>query len=603
MIARHKYLGIAQRCVGLLISSYLINLPASAVANPMPEELIGVWKSQEVAPSTATGMLAIDGRKSQWQATIAGAHVPVQRTESAIHFVLPNNAGEFRGRLVDQKIVGHWIQPANEINENRYATPLELSTTGERTWRGKIKPLEAHLSLWMSIQRASDGSLTAVIRNPELNLFRRNAYQVDVHDESTVTFLDTKNHTQTFEGKMTTVAGKKFLTSIRLPGFTTPTSFTACKEGETLGFIPRLTGDDPHLDSKPIEENDGWKTASLNDVGLDEQPLAQLIAKILHVDPLNNPFPVHSLLIARHGKLVLEQYFYGFNRERTHSMRSASKTFAPLLVGIAREHGAKVETDTSVYSQFPEYKDFANSDPRKEKITVRDLMTMTSGLACDDNDDNSPGNEDVMQQQTVQPDWYKYTLDLPMARDPGGDQAVYCTAGINLLGGIVRHATRTWLPEFFRENVAMPLQIRTYYWNLMPSGDGYAGGGLYLRPRDQLKLAQLYLNGGVWNGKRVVSKEWVERSTSRQSTFGLTLGADHDYGYGWHLYHFEIGGQSYRAYAAGGNGGQIVMVIPELDLVVGFTGRAYGEFPKWYKWQTELVPQFIIRAATSASTG
>src|SRR5207237_4320189 len=120
--------------------------------------------------------------------------------------------------------------------------------------------------------------------------------------------------------------------------------------------------EDPQLDSKPIEGDDGWKTASLNNVGLDEQPLVQLIAKILQVDPLNNPFPIHSLLIARHGKLVLEQYFYGFNRERTHTMRSASKTFAPLLVGIAREHGAKVGIDTPVYSQFPEYKEIANSD-------------------------------------------------------------------------------------------------------------------------------------------------------------------------------------------------------------------------------------------------
>jgi CubicO group peptidase (beta-lactamase class C family) len=280
-------------------------------------------------------------------------------------------------------------------------------------------------------------------------------------------------------------------------------------------------------------------------------------------------------------------------------MRSASKTFAPLLVGIARDRGAKIDIDTPAYAQFPEYKEFANPDPRKPKITVRDLMTMTSGLACDDNDENSPGNEDVMQQQTVQLDWYKYTLNLPMARDSGGDQAVYCSAGINLLGGIVRNATHTWLPEFFYENVAKPLKIKTYQWNLMPSGDGYAGGGLYLRPRDQLKLGQLYLNRGVWNGRRVVTKDWVERSTSRQSSFGPTLGADHDYGYGWHLYHFEVGGHNYRAYAAGGNGGQIVMVIPDLDLVVGFTGGAYGEFTKWYKWQTELAPQFIIPAATS----
>jgi CubicO group peptidase (beta-lactamase class C family) len=375
--------------------------------------------------------------------------------------------------------------------------------------------------------------------------------------------------------------------------------FQRRKIAVAAGFHPSSGGD--YRYRKPVSEDDGWATADLKDVALDSRQIGELIGKILHADPVDNPLNLQSLLIARQGKLVLEEYFYGFEKDRTHDMRSASKTFAPLLVGIAHDHGAKVEIDTPVYAQFPEYKEFANPDPRKSKMTVRDLMTMTSGLACDDNDENSPGNEDVMQQQTAQRDWYKYMLDLPMVRDPGGDQAVYCSAGINLLGGVVRNATHTWLPEFFYENVAEPLQIKTYHWNLMPNGDGYAGGGLYLRPRDQLKLGQLYLNGGVWNGKRVVTKDWVDKSVSRQSTFGKTLGADHDYGYGWHLYHFEVGDHSYRAYAAGGNGGQIVMMIPDLDLVVGFTGGAYGEFAKWYKWQTELVPKFIIPAAASTT--
>jgi CubicO group peptidase (beta-lactamase class C family) len=442
----------------------------------------------------------------------------------------------------------------------------------------------------MSIQRVPDGSLTAIIRNPEFNLFRRNIYRVDASDRA-LTFFDSKDSRNNFKGKM---AANGTELAARVPSLDRELLFKRQKSQQAVGFYPRTTNDYNY--QRPSETDDGWSTAQASDVDVGPKPIAELIDKILHVDPTNNPLNIHSLLIARHGKLVLEEYFYGFQREQPHDMRSASKTFAPLLVGIAQNKGAKIDIDTPVYSQFAEYKEFANPDPRKSKIAVRDLITMTPGLACDDNDDASPGNEDVMQQQKAQSDWYKYTLDLPMARDPGGDQAVYCSAGINLLGGIIRNTTHAWLPEFFHENVAKPLQIKTYHWNLMPTGDGYTGGGLYLRPRDQLKLGQLYLNGGVWNGKRVISKDWVERSTSRQSTFGKTLGADHDYGYGWHLYHFEVGDRSYRAYAAGGNGGQIVMVIPDLDLVVGFTGGAYGEFPKWYKWQTELVPQFIIPA-------
>jgi len=559
-----------------------------------PNSIIGLWASEWTVPSPASGELTIEAKTAGWRATIAGLTARVQRDTETITFTLPNDTGEFRRRFVNsKKIVGHWIQPANRINNNRYATPVELLQNGDNLWRGKVEPLDARLSLYLWIRQADGGSLAAIIRNPEFNLFRRNVYHVEKRGNA-VTFSDRKNPSNDFGAKLE--PGDAQLMA-HLPNIDGELIFKRREIADAAGFRAGSRGDYEYR--KPAMMNDGWATADLKDVGLDSKLIAELIGKILDADPVNNMLNVHSLLIARHGKLVFEEYYYRSTRDQPHTMRSASKTFAPLLVGIARDKGAKIETDRSVYSQFPEYKEFADADPRKSKITVRDLLTMTSGLACDDNDENSPGNEDVMQQQTSQLDWYKYTLDLPMARDPGADQAVYCSAGINLLGGIVRNITHTWLPEFFYENVAKPLQIETYYWNLMPSGDGYVGGGLYLRPRDQLKLGQLYLNGGVWNGKHVVRKDWVERSISRQSTFGKTLSADHDYGYGWHLYHFEVGDHSYRAYAAGGNGGQIVLVIPDLDLVVGFTGGAYGEFTKWYKWQTELVPQFIIPAATS----
>ena len=584
---------------------FLILVVSAIAAKAEEADVTGLWQG-ELSPGPHEALqVQIDGTKLQWLASAKSGNstlsTPVQKDQSKIRFVLGD--GEFRGRLIDPNtIVGHWIQPANEIYNNRYATPLVLSKIGNNMWGGKAESIEKRLSLWMSVKRGADGSLSAVIRNPEFNLFRRSVYHVGVHGNA-VTFTDAKNPSEKFEATLLSGGKEKILQVPRLRPELPPIVFRYCNEPEkALGLVPDLLRYDPYLYSKPTQQDDGWKTASLSEVGLDQKPLSELIERILRVDPLDNPLPIHSLLIARHGKLVLERYFYGFGSTRTHDMRSASKTFAPLLVGIAHERGARIGVDSPVYAQFPEYKNFANPDARKSKITVRDLMTMTSGFACDDNDENSPGNEDVMQRQTSEPDWYKYTLDLPMARDPGGDQAVYCSAGINLLGGIVRNATHTWLPELFYENVAKPLQIKMYHWNLMANGDGYSGGGLYLRPRDQVKLGQLYLNGGVWNGKRVMSKEWVERSTSYQSTFGETLGADHDYGYGWHLYHFEAGDHSYRAYAAGGNGGQIVMVIPDLDLVVGFTGGAYGEFAKWYKWQTELVPQFIIPSATSITS-
>jgi CubicO group peptidase (beta-lactamase class C family) len=356
--------------------------------------------------------------------------------------------------------------------------------------------------------------------------------------------------------------------------------------------------------TKPIAGNDGWPTASLGEVGIATEPIAALIEKIVAADPTDNPADIDSLLIARHGKLVLEEYFHGYDEERPHDMRSASKTFAPVLVGIARAHGIDLGPGTSVYPLFPEDKPFAHWDARKEQVTLQALMTMTSGFACDDNDDASPGNEDNMQNQSTQPNWYKYILDLPMATDPGSKHAVYCSADLNLIGGAVSHASHSWLPQFFDDYLARPLQFHIYHMNLMPTGEAYLGGGLYLRPRDELKLGQLYLSGGIWDRRRILSQDWVQLSTRAYSTFDpqTEYDAPHEYGFGWHINWLHVGDRLFRTYSAGGNGGQIIMVIPDLDLVVGLNGGSYGEFAKWYRWGLQLVPQYIIPAALGQKT-
>jgi CubicO group peptidase (beta-lactamase class C family) len=156
---------------------------------------------------------------------------------------------------------------------------------------------------------------------------------------------------------------------------------------------------------------------------------------------------------------------------------------------------------------------------------------------------------------------------------------------------VTRNATGTWLPEFFRANLAQPLDIRHYHFNLMPNGDGYGAGGLYLRPRDQLKLGQLFLAGGVWNGRRVVSSDWVAQSTREHAIY-----SGHSYGLAWHLRTVAVGTRRYSLYAAEGNGGQLVIVVPDLQLVVQFSGGNYGAFPVWIKCVTELLPGFILPA-------
>lgn len=278
------------------------------------------------------------------------------------------------------------------------------------------------------------------------------------------------------------------------------------------------------------------------------------------------------------------------------------------MLGAAMREGFEVGPGTPIYELMTSRGPFANPDPRKVRITLAHLMTHTSGLACDDNAENpiSPGNEDLMQSQRTQPDWWKYTLDLPMAHEPGVRYA-YCSGNMNLMGGALTTATRTWLPEYFDRTVARPLQFAAFHWNLAANGEGYLGGGSWLRPRDLLKVGQAYLDGGVWRGRRIVHASWVAESTAPRmhispSTTGIPAERFGDYygegddAYAWHLTELRVGETVYRGYNANGNGGQILLVIPDIDLAVVFTGGNYRQGGIWSRWPYDIVGAQIIPA-------
>jgi len=560
-----------------------------------PDELVGLWGSESLLGPLVKGELTVDGRMTQWRARIGGFDVPVRAADRTVSFTLPGQSGEFRGQLRDagKQIAGHWIQGAGPYPyNNRYASPVELVEVAPRVWRGTVNPLEQRISFYLQVDRSSAGGLTAFIRNPEANLFRGRTWDVQVNDRAVL--LSNKN--QRLEGKLD--RDNQLLWLGVLDG-QPPLAFSRRDRSTAVGFYPRASPSE-YAYQVPIAENDGWKVGSQSDAGLDARRISELVVKILNATPsLSNPVNIHSLLIARHGKLVLEEYFYGFEKHRAHDMRSASKTYASVLVGMVHDHSPTFGPDSAVYPLFKKYEAFSNWDQRKAKMKVRDLLQMTTGYYCDDADDAAPGAEDNMQNQNKQPDWYKYTLDLPMASDPGGDQAVYCSIDSNLAMGTVRQVTGEWIPDFFNAHFAKPLQITSYFMNLMPTGEAYGGGGLYLRPRDELKLGQLYLSGGVWNGQRLVSEQWVRESLSLRAHFKqrMDIDVDHGYGYAWHTRPLQVGGRVVRDYYAGGNGGQLVIVIPDLDMVVAMNGGDYGEGRKFFRWEIELLPQYILAAA------
>ena len=336
--------------------------------------------------------------------------------------------------------------------------------------------------------------------------------------------------------------------------------------------------------------------------------MTALVRRIAAVDPADRRASlIHSVLVAHRGRLVLEEYFYGFDRDTTHDLRSAGKTFASVLLGAEMLRGTPIGPDTPLYPLLARRGPFANSDPLKARITLAHLMTHSSGLACDDNDEDSPGQEDRMASQAAQPDWWRYTLDLPMAHEPGAHYA-YCSATMNLVGAALTEASGLWLPELFDRAVARPLQFGPYHWNLMPNGEGYLGGGAYLRPRDLLKIGQAWLDGGVWNGRRIVDQAWTARSTApaipitpettglAPERFGDHYGGGGVDGYAWHLGTIGPAGRRYRTYAATGNGGQMLIVVPELELAVVFTAENYRQGGIWSRWGDELVGAILVPA-------
>lgn len=578
------------RILPIALLAPLCMLSAAALAAPFSPT--GLWGTEQSFGSPIHGTLVIDGRSLHWHATIGGYSLRVRHKGGHIDFSLPDDRGTFRGTLdkTAGEIIGQWIQPRGRVYNTAYATPIVLRQIERNVWQGIVDPEREHLTLYLNVTAAKgNGQLLGSFRNPGFNFGRDDPYAIGIKGND-VTLTSMRNKSDTLSAEYQ--PDQKVLV-LHVRQLDEPLRLTRRNRDSAVAFYPETPATSSYTYRIPVREDDGWSTADLDAVGLNEKPLAELVERILttHYHGFHTPY-IHSMLIARHGKLVLEKYFYGHDREQTHDMRSASKTLTGVLVGLALAHGANFKLDTPVYSLFPQYKHLQHLSARKRGITVKDLLTMTSGLACDDDRSGSPGNEETMQLQHEQPDWYRYTLDLPMARSPGGKQAVYCTAGINLLGGIVRNATRTPLPEFFYRYLARPLDIRDYHINLMPTGGAYMGGGIRMRPRDQLKLGQLYLDGGLWNGHRVVPGTWVRKSLTIYSHFG----PDHGYGFAWHVIDVKSHGKSYRLFEAGGNGGQFVLIIPKLDMVVGFTAGNYGDYRTWYPFMTRLVPEYIIPA-------
>ena len=326
----------------------------------------------------------------------------------------------------------------------------------------------------------------------------------------------------------------------------------------------------------PAQADDGWETASLSDIGMEEIPIIQYMNELLN----DLEHKIHGILIIKDGKLVFEEYFPGiafyhgpltaFNRHVKHNMASVTKSFTAALLGLAIDHGFIQDVDQKIFSFFPEYSELNNLE--KDNITLEHLLTMTSGLEWDESTYPYTDHRNDAVQLFNQIDPIRFVLNKPMAAEPGSTFQ-YSSGSTNVLGEIIRKACGVRADSFARDYLFSPLGITDYQWEELPNNVLFASGDLKLKPRDMAKLGDLYLHGGMWNGKQIISESWVNASVQ---SF-ITVSQDWDYGYHWWLQTYEVNAGEIESFSASGWGGQKIFVFPGLDMVVVTTAGYYDE--------------------------
>lgn len=358
----------------------------------------------------------------------------------------------------------------------------------------------------------------------------------------------------------------------------------------------------------PVEEppdrlEDGWPVSTLRVEGLDPEPIGKMIRAVEAGDYTK----LDGILIARNGKLVLEAYFNGFDRDARHNIKSAFKSITSALVGIAVEKRLIADVNQPIANFFPDHWPHIRDDTdSKQRITLAHLLTMTSGFA------KTPGLDGSA-------DWVKFSLDQPMAGEPG-TQYAYSDANPILVGGAIAQAAGEPVTEFAKKHLFNPLGITDYCWSLTPTGQAMTDGSFFMRPRDMLKFGQLYLDHGVWRGRRIISERWVTESTLKYVEFGRialerwgtsppaaqadivqpypswSMLSRRGYGYYWWNVGAQPGNDSrYDVYYANGDGGQKIFNLPNLDLVVVVTGSHYGK-PAGSEQSWEILHRFVLPA-------
>jgi CubicO group peptidase (beta-lactamase class C family) len=305
--------------------------------------------------------------------------------------------------------------------------------------------------------------------------------------------------------------------------------------------------------------------------GLDTKPLAELEQAIGRGE-----YPkTTSVLIMRNGGLAYEHYFGEGSKDLLNNTRSATKFMTTLALGAAIGEGAIAAEQVPAFAYLADLKPFQNDSADKEAITLKDMLSMSSALACDDNDENSPGNEDNMHQQG---NWTRWAVDLPTmqgyARDASGfGPWRYCSTNAFLAGQVIQRATHMPVDRYTQDKILRPLGIGQWNWSFSPAHEVMTGGGLQLRSRDLAKIAWMVADAGRWNGRQIVPASWVEASLTIRRATGRP---GQSYGYFIFEENYRTACGEQPVWYMAGNGGSQILMLRDLRAAIVITRTAFN---------------------------
>lgn len=310
------------------------------------------------------------------------------------------------------------------------------------------------------------------------------------------------------------------------------------------------------LKTKPVPEVDNsWKFDAPENHNMDAAVFERMHAAL-------EGSSVYAMVTAKDGVIIDEYYQEGYDEDSVFTLHSCSKSFTSALVGIAIDQGLIGGADDLLSDYVPQVLDLADTD--KQKITLRHLLTHTSGLEWYE----WGGGYSNWEEFRSAPNWVDYILGRNLVSQPG-TAFNYSTGNTHLLAAALQQATGKNELEFGKENLFDPLGMESVEWETDPQGISDGGNGISMTARDAARFGQLYLNGGAWNGRQLISSDWLEASTSVQNN-GAGDGTG-SYGYSWWTRSFGAG--NYDTYYAFGAWGQYIFVVPELNLVTVIASR------------------------------